>query len=165
MVTIADNTLKKLVLKAFTPIIAWKKKFKVGHPQSDASKALGLVSTEDCEIASRVKSHDTILGKCLQNLVILIAHENPDTFEVVAQEKPTGQATDVILISDDATYILFVQSQKAGKNGDGNKAIKNKMRKKHRARGIVAIVNGESFRNEIGNVLRLQGPRLIPVFD
>lgn len=159
-IIIPDAVLCGMIKNAIAPMKRWQESLRNFPGQTDASKFLGLVNSVQCEIAHRVKSHDTILGTCLQTLIALIARKNSVSFEFTGTDKPNGQVTDILLIIQEVPHYVFVQSQAITKNGDGNSAIKNKMRRMKVSQGIIAIVNGESLREKKGNILRLRGGAL-----
>jgi len=161
-IIIPDNTIDRLVAAAFRPLIKWRKNERKFPVRGDFSSALGLVSNAECTLASRVKSHDTTLGGCLQKFVSLIAQEN-DTLEVSAPEKPNRRVTDISILAHNITHLMFVQAQIGTKNGDGSRTIKDKMKQypKGTARGVIAAVQGKASRKNVSeNTVRLCGPAL-----
>jgi len=161
MIYLDDKTIDKLIATAFDPLVEWQHTGRETRPLGAVSKALGLITEEECRAAAKVKSHDTVKGNQLQKFVALIAKQNKEVFEVFDNPRPNGHVTDTALIANDQTYLMFVQATSHTKNGDGNKAIKIKMKEKRGSKGIVAIFEGEPLRKECkGNIIKFQGMEL-----
>ena len=133
----------------------------------DLWKAARILSDYQSRSVSRARGAYTKFGNCLQNIVCLVAKEN-GRFDVFDEKKPTKKITDITIVANDATYLLFVQSQYNTKNSGAMDEINGKIQKKSSAKGIIAVVQDyppkldhlSRKQDKAPNVTWLVGPEL-----
>lgn len=122
------------------------------------------------DVIAEIRSIDTKCGNGSQHLLYLIARKNK-RFSQVNENNGDGLVTDVSLVTNSKTFLLFITTGETSKNCAGKNADKNKMKEvlKEAKRleresgshnniiGVVVVIEGDSPRKETTDEWRLHG--------